>query len=72
VEDVDIDGVVVGSAVHVQRVRTIKISDTGLLSTSSLGILASQFLTYLGMFQKISGNTYFIGGFDIESEDFKY
>lgn len=34
----DIDGVVVGSAVHVQRVRTIKISDTGLLSTSSLGI----------------------------------
>lgn len=37
----DIDGVVVGSAVHVQRVRTIKISDTGLLSTSSLGILAS-------------------------------
>lgn len=49
----DIDGVVVGSAVHVQRVRTIKISDTGLLSTSSLGILASHFLTYLGMFQKI-------------------
>jgi hypothetical protein len=37
VEDVDIDGSVLGGAVHVQSVRTISISATGVLSASALG-----------------------------------
>lgn len=39
VEDVDIDGTVLGSTVHVQRVRTISISNDGILSASALGLL---------------------------------
>ena len=44
VEDILVEGLVIGSVVHFHRARTISVPSSGTISTTGMGIIASEFL----------------------------